>query len=45
MTDEEYLKNMKDKKDYLNDLVSRLKNDINEKIGINVEILIEKIPN
>lgn len=45
MTDEEYLKNMKDKKDYLNNLVERMKNEIKEKLDINIEILTEKIPN
>ena len=45
MTDEEYLQNMKEKKDYLNNLVERIKNEINGKLDINVELLTEKIPN
>ena len=45
MSDDEYLKNMQEKKEYLNNLVTRLKNDIQEKISINVEVVTEKIPN
>lgn len=45
MTDEEYLLNMKEKKEYLNNFIQRLKNEITNKLNISVEVLSEKIPN
>lgn len=45
LSDEEYLLNIKAKKEFLDNIVNRIKSDIQEKMKINVDILVEKIPN
>ena len=45
MSDEDFIKNMKDKKEYIDSLSNNMINEITNKLNIKCEILVEKIPN
>lgn len=45
LSDDEYLKNMSEKKKFLNDLSIKLMTELKEQLDLNINILIEKIPN
>lgn len=45
ISDEDFIKNMKDKKEYIDSLSKNMINEINNKLNIKCEILVEKIPN
>lgn len=44
-TDEEYIKNMKEKRDFLNNIIEEIKEEIKSKLDIDCSIIVEKLPN
>lgn len=45
LNNDEFIKNLKEKKVFLNNLIERIITDINNKLDINIRIIEEKIPN